>query len=85
MLAQVRQPLLAALSISPDFGPAYELLLRLAQALASREPQAAQNLLEELVRLAPARAGARDALLALTAATTRASAMASASASAPPR
>ncbi len=63
MLAQVGQPLLAALQTSPDFLPAYEPLLRLALALRPADAQAAQTLLEELVRLAPAQAGAREALL----------------------
>ena len=63
MLAQVREPLLAALRLSPDFRPAYEPLLRLALALRSSDPPAAQALLETLARLAPAQAGAREALL----------------------
>lgn len=54
MLAQVREPLLAVLRTSPDFSPAREPLLRMAQALAARDPQAAQALVEELARLAPA-------------------------------
>ncbi len=72
MLAHVRQPLLEALGMSPDFLPAYEPLLRLALALAPQDPQAAQALLEDLARWAPMREGARDALLAVTTASTKA-------------
>ena len=35
MLAQVREPLLAVLRISPDFRPAYDPLLRMAGALVA--------------------------------------------------
>ena len=62
MLALVREPLLAALHLSPDFAPAYEPLLRLALALRASDPPAAQALLEALARVAPAQAGAREAL-----------------------
>jgi spermidine synthase len=55
MLAQVREPLLAVLRTSPDFQPAYQPLLRLAQALAPTDAVQAQRLLEELQRLQPAR------------------------------
>ncbi len=62
MLAQVQEPLLAALRLSPDFRPAHEPLLRLALALRASDPPAAQALLETLARLAPAQPGAREAL-----------------------
>ena len=65
MLAQVREPLLAALRLSPDFLPAYEPLLRLALALRASEPTAAKALLEELTRVAPLRPQAWEALQAL--------------------
>lgn len=65
MLAQVREPLLTALRQSPDFLPAYEPLLRLALALHPQDPAAATSLLQDLVRLAPAQAGAQEALSAL--------------------
>lgn len=55
MLAQVRAPLLAVLRASPDFRPAYDPLLRLAAALARRDPSAARALLEALQQLQPAR------------------------------
>ena len=55
MLAQVRAPLLAVLRLSPDFRPAYDPLLRLAATLARSDPAAARALLDELVRLQPAR------------------------------
>ena len=38
MLAQVREPLLAVLRISPDFRPAYDPLLRLASAAGAQRP-----------------------------------------------
>ena len=40
MLAQVREPLLSVLRISPDFRPAYDPLLAMATALAGRMPPA---------------------------------------------
>lgn len=67
MLAQVREPLLAVLAVSPDFRPAYEPLLRLALALARSDPRAATSLLFELDRLAPNRAEAMAAARAITA------------------
>lgn len=65
MLAQVREPLLAVLRISPDFRPAYDPLLRMAQALGQENPEAARALLSEIeqIRLRPAPAihgGARS-------------------------
>ncbi len=48
MLAQVREPLLEVLRISPDFRPAYDPLLRMAGALERIDPPAARALLEEL-------------------------------------
>jgi spermidine synthase len=65
MLAQVREPLLAVLHMSPDFRPAYDPLLRLAGALARSDPDAARTLLAELQRLQPARAEAGQALAQL--------------------
>jgi spermidine synthase len=50
MLAQVREPLLAVLRISPDFRPAREPLLRLAAALALRDPTAAHALQQEIAQ-----------------------------------
>ena len=47
MLAQVREPLLAVLRISPDFRPAYDPLLRWRSHRAS-DPAAARALLVEL-------------------------------------
>ena len=65
MLAQVGEPLLAVLRISPDFRPAYDPLLRMATALAPVDARAARLLLEELDRLQPARPEAAQALLQL--------------------
>jgi spermidine synthase len=65
MLAQVREPLLAALRTSPDFRPAYDPLLRLAGALARSDPDAARALLAELTQIQPARAEAGQLLVQL--------------------
>jgi spermidine synthase len=54
MLAQVREPLLGVLRISPDFRPAYDPLLRMANALNESDPAAARALLNDLARLHPA-------------------------------
>ena len=59
MLAQVRQPLLASLQVSPDFRPAYDPLLRMATALATADPPAAQQLLQDLISAQPRRPEAR--------------------------
>lgn len=53
MLARVGPPLLAVLRRSPDFQPAAEPLRRIAQALASRDPAAARELLDALARIRP--------------------------------
>jgi spermidine synthase len=55
MLAQVREPLLSVLRISPDFRPAYEPLLAMSRALAHSDSVGARALLGELARLQPAR------------------------------
>ena len=55
MLAQVRDPLLAVLRISPDFRPAYDPLLRMAVELARSDPAESRALLAELARIQPAR------------------------------
>jgi spermidine synthase len=55
MLAQVREPLLDVLRISPDFRPAYDPLVAMAAALARIDARDAQALLAELARLQPAR------------------------------
>jgi len=54
MLAQVREPLLAVLRISPDFRPAYDPLVRMASALGRSDAAAARGLLAELEALRPA-------------------------------
>jgi spermidine synthase len=68
MLAQVREPLLAVLKISPEFRPAYDPLLAMATELARSDPAAARALLAELRDLQPARREASDALRILDAA-----------------
>ncbi|HJW10135.1 MAG TPA: fused MFS/spermidine synthase [Albitalea sp.] len=55
MLAQVREPLLAVLRVSPEFRPAYDPLLRMAATLANSDPAAARALLRELAALQPER------------------------------
>jgi len=55
MLAQVREPLLAVLRISPDFRPAYDPLLSMSMALARSDAPGARTLLTELSHLQPAR------------------------------
>lgn len=62
MLTQVREPLLAALRISPDFRPAYDPLLRMAAALAQTDPVAARTVLAQLVSVQPARPEAAQLL-----------------------
>jgi spermidine synthase len=47
----VREPLLGVLRISPDFKPAYDPLLRMANALNERDPAAAHALLADLERV----------------------------------
>lgn len=66
MLAQVREPLLSVLRISPDFRPAYDPLLRMAAALARTDAYAARALLTELAQIQPARPEAISALQQLT-------------------
>jgi spermidine synthase len=53
MLAQVREPLLDVLRISPDFRPAYEPLMRMASALHEQDPAAARALLADLALVRP--------------------------------
>jgi spermidine synthase len=65
MLAQVRQPLLSALRLSPDFRPAYDPLLAMAKALARSNLPAARALLAELMSVQPARSEAAEALILL--------------------
>lgn len=51
MLAQVREPLLDVLRLSPDFTPAAEPLRQMAAALAPLDAAGARRLREELARL----------------------------------
>lgn len=62
MLAQVREPLLSVLHVSPDFRPAYDPLLRMATSLGRIDPDGARLLLSELQRTQPARPEAAEAL-----------------------
>jgi spermidine synthase len=54
-----RAPLLAVLNTSPDFRPAYDPLVRMAEALARTDPAAASALLDELARSKAARSETR--------------------------
>ncbi len=63
MLAQVREPLLSVLRVSPDFRPAYDPLLMMANALARTDAAGARDLLAQLATTQPAREEARLALL----------------------
>jgi spermidine synthase len=65
MLARVREPLLAALRISPEFRPAYDPLLAMALEVARSDPVTARALLAELHEVQPARPEAGEALRAL--------------------
>jgi spermidine synthase len=62
MLAQVREPLLSILQISPDFSPAYDPLLRMAADLARTDAGAARVLLAEMARAQPSRPQAAQLL-----------------------
>ena len=68
MLAQVQEPLLEIVRMSPDFAPAYEPLLGMAGALARVDTAAARALLERLVQAQPARPEAAIGLAQLQAA-----------------
>jgi len=61
-MAQVREPLLSVLRISPDFRPAYDPLLRMATALGPIDSAAARVLLTDLQQLQPSRPEAAQAL-----------------------
>lgn len=65
MLAQVQEPLLSVLRISPDFRPAYDPLLAMARALTRSNVSAARALLGELARVQPARSEASQLLTLL--------------------
>jgi spermidine synthase len=66
MLAQVRDPLLAVVQISPDFRPAYDPLLRMAIALGRSDVSGARALLTELQKAQPSRPEAALALRELS-------------------
>ncbi|MFT3931618.1 MAG: fused MFS/spermidine synthase [Spongiibacteraceae bacterium] len=55
MLAQIREPLLSVLRASPDFRPAYDPLLMMANSLLTINSHAARELLTELARIQPNR------------------------------
>jgi spermidine synthase len=66
MVAQVREPLLSVLHLSPDFRPAYDPLLHMAVALGRVDIDAARTLLIELQAVQPARPEAAAALRQLS-------------------
>ncbi len=55
MLIQVKEPLLSVLRISPDFRPAYDPLITMADSVAKIDPNAARSLLNQLMILQPER------------------------------
>ena len=65
MLAQVREPLLSVLRLSPDFRPAYDPLLRMGIALGRTDAAGARELLLRLAQLQPAWPEALQALAQL--------------------
>jgi len=65
MLAQLREPLLSVLRISPDFRPAYDPLMQMARSVVRLDPAAARTVLGELQRTQPARPEAEEALRVL--------------------
>ena len=69
MLAQVREPLLSVLHVSPDFQPAYDPLLRMAVSLGRSDTISARALLTDLQRAQPSRPEAGQALRELYGAT----------------
>ena len=60
MLAQVREPLLSVLRISPDFRSAYDPLLQMAAMLARTDLAAARALLATLMQIQPQRTEAAE-------------------------
>ena len=66
MLAQVREPLLSILRISPDFRPAYDPLFSMATALTRSQVSEARILLTELTQVQPARTEAARVLSAMS-------------------
>jgi spermidine synthase len=62
MLAQVQEPLLSVLRLSPDFRPAYDPLLRMAKTLGRADASAALALLSDLARAQPDRPEAAEAM-----------------------
>jgi len=69
ILAQVREPLLSVLRISPDFRPAYDPLIRMAIALSETDVAGARALLTELQSVQPSRPEATRVLSQLAAVT----------------
>ena len=62
MLEQVREPLLSLVRLSPEFRPAYDPLLRMADAMSGIDPAEARALLRSLRDAAPQRSDAAAAL-----------------------
>jgi spermidine synthase len=62
MLDQVEEPLLAIAAGSPEFRPAYDPLIAMAQALSEAEPQAGRRLLERIRAAQPGRPEAAELL-----------------------
>jgi spermidine synthase len=75
MLSQVEAPLLEVLHVSPDFRPAYDPLLGMANALGRVDARAARDLLSALAQAAPSRPEATQMLRNLPSAPERSAAL----------
>jgi spermidine synthase len=62
LIAAATPGLLAAVTESADFDPAYQPLLQMADALAAEDPDAARGLLQQMNAVAPSRPEARQRL-----------------------
>ncbi|BFM08732.1 hypothetical protein GCM10025791_29070 [Halioxenophilus aromaticivorans] len=62
MIAQTRGPLLEAVALSPDFLPAYDPVLQMAQAVYNQDPLLARELLLALDKANPTLPDARELL-----------------------
>jgi spermidine synthase len=66
LLAQVREPLLDVIRMSPDFDPAYRPLLAMARSIMNVDQAAGTKLLLQLAAANPARPEAFELLKTLS-------------------